>query len=208
MTRTVRNILITLVLGVGTLVWVGCEGGGGGGSKRDFGDNDPNVISACGDSIATFGWPEQLQALLPGMRVVNRAVPGARTGDGVGVVRRAIGGDNPGFILIQFGANDAINSISIDASIGNLRRMIQDAKGNQSIPIIATLTPMSGSRAIHNGKALALSDAIRALAKEEGVAVADMDKAFKGDTSLFPDGLHPNDEGAALMARVFARIIR
>lgn len=48
------------------------------------------------------------------------------------------------------------------------------------------------------------SDAIRQLAKDEGIKLADLNKEFGTDRSLLqPDGLHPSDAGNQLMAMVF-----
>ena len=48
---------------------------------------------------------------------------------------------------------------------------------------------------------------IKELADEIGAKKVDLFELFKGYESLFPDFLHPNDEGAAMMAKAFGEAI-
>lgn len=50
--------------------------------------------------------------------------------------------------------------------------------------------------------------AIRKVAAEKGAGVIDLDTPFRRKASLFPDGLHPNAEGAELIAREVHRALR
>jgi lysophospholipase L1-like esterase len=86
--------------------------------------------------------------------------------------------------------------------------MIQAAKANSTVPVIATLTPMIGIEINHAGQVAELNSLIKQLASEEGVAVADLAAAFgDGETYMSNDGLHPNAAGDRLIAETFARII-
>lgn len=49
---------------------------------------------------------------------------------------------------------------------------------------------------------------IKELAEEIGATQIDFFTLFEGHESLFPDFLHPNDEGAAMMAKAFAEVIK
>ncbi len=190
----------------------GCEPGGGGGGSlgdgHDFGSNDPNLYAAIGDSITagdSFGsYPAILSGLI-GKPVANEGVPGSTAGDGAARVGGILNSLKPGYLLILYGANDVIHGHDDAATIANLQRIIQSAKNNQTIPVIATLTPMDYSHVIFNGGVQSLNNAIRNLASQEGITLVDLESAF-GSTPIYlqSDGLHPNDSGYALIAQEFA----
>ena len=46
------------------------------------------------------------------------------------------------------------------------------------------------------------------LAQDEQVSEIDIHGALRGYAELFPDRVHPNDKGAALIAQTVARAIR
>lgn len=190
----------------------GCEGGGGGGgSAHDFGDNDPNVIACLGDSItegyllaSADSYPAQLAAIT-GKTVYNRGVGGSRTFEGVSAVGTVLNRYTPGYLLILYGVNDLIHGASQDSIITNLRTMIQAAKANSTVPVIATLTPTYDSHTWVADDVIALNGQIRTMAAEEGVDVADLEAAFDADASLIlVDGLHPSASGARVIAETFA----
>jgi acyl-CoA thioesterase I len=49
---------------------------------------------------------------------------------------------------------------------------------------------------------------IQRVAADRRVAVIDLYAALRGRATLFPDGIHPNAEGARLIAETVARAIR
>lgn len=191
-----------------------CDGGGGGGESYknfDFGDNDRNKVVALGDSITKGGtcdgdgapYPRRI-ADITGLNVINAGVDAeqssrsaARTG---GVLRKY----KPGFLLILTGHNDAIFGRDYNAVIGNLRSIVRQAKNNKTVPIIATLLPISAPRSFATGPAEEYNVGIRQMAKEEGAKLVSLDREFGSSGDLQCDGLHPNDQGTAVIANAFA----
>ncbi len=185
---------------------VGCnDSGDGGPDTSNIGDNDLNTVVCLGDSI-TFGigipsaqsYPSQL-AGLTGKRIINAGVSGETSGGGVGRVQGQLNRHSPAFLIAMYGANDIINGLSATGAAENLRKIVQVCKANQTIPILATVTPMFGARTVFNPTIDSANEQIRAMASEEGVDVVNLNAAMQ-DEGLFADGLHPNAEGAALIA--------
>ena len=187
----------------------GCESGGSG-EGSDFGDNDPNLVACMGDSI-THGfnsqgapYPSRL-ASLSGKNVLNFGSPGTTTAYGVSIIGSAVA-RKPGYVCILYGANDAIHGRSIDDAKENLRQIIAVCKANQCKPIIATPSKMIRSHSIFDPAAERIANAIRQLAKEEGVTLVDLYKAFgDGEAYLVADGLHLTEAGSDLIAQQFNR---
>jgi lysophospholipase L1-like esterase len=202
--------LAVLITGVGSALFLcGCEHGGGGGSPN-VGDNNPGVVSCIGDSITENGnppWPS-IVASRTGKTVINRGRGGAKSDEGVGKASAALAADNPGYLTIQYGANDVGVGRSRESIVENLRAMVLAAKANQTVPVVATITPMYHSHELFAAEAHEVNRMIRMMASEEGAELADMEDAFGSDPSLFEDdGLHPNQTGIELMASVFASIV-
>ena len=203
------SVLSSIALCLAIAGLTGCEGDSGGlGDGHDFGANDPNLYVAMGDSITAAGWPSILAGKL-GAPVVNRGVPGARSDQGAASVNGTLSRYKPGFLLILYGANDVIHGANYDGPIAYLRSMIGAAKANQTIPVIGTLTPMSASHQLWAGGVTEMNRRIRAMASEEGCAVADLEGAFGNNPEyLLPDGLHPTAAGSERIASVFYGVIR
>lgn len=198
--------LAVLLLGLAA----GCGGGDEGMAvPEDFGDNNPNVIVALGDSI-TAGipgggapWPARLGALT-GKTVVNAGVGGEESSGGAARIGGVLRSRKPGYILIFYGANDAIMQRDTDRALNNIRSMVAKAKANKTAPLLATLLPMIGEHGIYNSAAERISAGIHQIGGEEGVTVVDLAGEF-GDpqNQLLPDGLHPNDLGNQIIALAF-----
>jgi lysophospholipase L1-like esterase len=194
--------------GLAVIFFASCEQGDGKlGDGFDFGNNNPDLYLAMGDSITLGGYPGVLASKL-GKPVINAGVGGAMSEDGASRVSSLLASHKPGFLLIDYGANDCIHGRDQSATIENLRHMINAARGNQTIPVIATLTPMYGSHGVFDGGAHSLSQRIREMAASEDVPVADMEKAFGDDQTLIQsDGLHPNAAGNEVMAQTFFNVL-
>ncbi len=213
MVRTIRQILVTGLLFC-TFIFTGCEGGGGGrlGDGHDFGANDRNKYVAVGDSItrgygASIPYPAVLSSML-GKVVVNKGVNGARTAEGLSSINSILSSHKPGFLLILFGANDVIFSNPPGQVAEQLRAIIQAAKANKTIPVIATLTPQITEHAAYGGGVIALNVRIRSLAAEEGIKLVDLEAAFSGHSEYFQrDGLHPNNTGLSVIAAEFFDVL-
>ncbi len=79
--------------------------------------------------------------------------------------------------------------------------MVSRAKANQTIPILVTVLPMTGSRAIYNGRVDAINRRIREIARSEGVKLVNLHGAIRSDPDRYlVDGLHLNERGEELFA--------
>ncbi len=200
------GILLAAILALSA----GCEKKDEKLAPQDLGDNNPNLCVAVGDSItagselAATPWPARLAALT-GKQVVNLGVPGQKAVSAVGQVSAAAAAYKPGYLLILYGANDVIGRVDPLAIAGSIRAMVQAARANQCVPVVATLTPMIGVHAVFQGGVSALNPWIRKLAAEEGAILVDLEAEFGDGEGLFnADGLHPNDAGTQLIALAFA----
>ncbi len=203
---------------VTALALAGCEGGGGGGKwdDFDFGANNKAVCVALGDSITAGSvldsYAQCYVPKLAGMlqkTIINLAYPGSETSYGVDIVHSALDANRPGFLIILYGVNDLIMGYSETEAIQNLRTMVRAAKENKTVPIIATLTPVKGSYIGLASGIRRMNAAIRQMAAEEGVTVADLDEALNWDPAyILSDGLHPNAVGNDVMAATFNDVMQ
>ncbi len=214
------GLVLTVLFAFGT----GCSKGDSG---TDFGDNDPSLVVAIGDSI-TFGKHDmgiescehELRtvvgfcprlAALTGKIVINEGECGEQSSGGLAKISSVLLRWRPSVILIDYSPNDIVAGPS--ETILNLRAMISVARANKTIPILGTLVPAVGDHAGWEPFIVALNARILALCDEEGIECADHYKAFVNDpgyidspyTLLDADGLHPNAAGYALMASTWRR---
>ena len=203
------NILSALSLATLLVFSTACEdddGDGGGSAISDA--NDRNLVVCIGDSITQGDsgrgapYPSQLAAM-SGKQVVNMGVGGATASDAPSAARNAIA-KKPGYVCILYGSNDAIQGRDPAVSKESLRSAIGVCKAAGVRPVIGTPPSMRDGHALFDGGAKRMADAIRALASEEDVRCVDLYEAF-GDGSglLVADGLHPNADGARLIAEKF-----
>jgi lysophospholipase L1-like esterase len=195
-----------------------------------IGTNRPNVFMAFGDSI-TFGdgsndgsgYRSYLEADLrsywggsPSVR--NEGQSATRSNAGAGRIGGSLSRSRPAYTLILYGTNDWNDIACRDDrfpcyTIDSLRRMVQEARGWQSHPVLGTIIPVNPAFADRDASARndwvrRMNEQIRALAQAERVAVADVHAAYLRQASLPPlytDFLHPNEQGYALMAQEFLR---
>lgn len=204
-----RSITIPVVSAV--MLLAGCDGGDSG-SSHDFGDNDENVVVCLGDSItegygvdAGSSYPNQL-AGLTGKTVHNLGVGGSLSSEGVSRVSSALAKYKPGYLCVLYGANDLIRGAATQETIvNNLRTIVQRAKDNKTVAVVATLTPAYDSHSFIQDSVEAIRPKIKTMAGEEDVSCAELFDAFGSDTSLMQsDGLHPNATGLGVVASTFA----
>lgn len=188
------------------IIITGCEGSSSDG--WDFGDNDPNLVACLGDSITSgynsegAPYPSRLAAM-SGKNVLNFGSPGATSSYGASAIGSVVA-RKPGYVCILLGSNDAIHGRSVESTRENLRQVIAVCKANNCKPIIATPPKMIASHEIYDPAAERAADGIRQLAKEEGVALVHLYKAFgNGEAYLVSDGLHLSEAGGDLVAKQF-----
>lgn len=186
-----------------------CNDGGGSGTP-DVGDNDINKVLCVGDSITDGGcapagapYPARLENM-SGKSVANEGICGSTTATGVQRINTLLDRYKPGYVCILYGINDVDFGHSDESVIGNLRFMVGAAQANQSVVLLATLMPTYDSHAFSRGDVTRVNEQIRALAKELGVRLVDLEKEFGFDRTLIQeDGLHPSDSGTELIALSF-----
>lgn len=117
----------------------------------------------------------------------------------------------PNVVIIKLGTNDTKpqNWKYSAEFLNDSRAMVKELKALSTHPIIylckpvpayATRWGINDSIIVHG-----IIPAIEKLAKEEGLQVIDLYSALTGKASLFPDQIHPDAEGAGIMASVICQ---
>ncbi len=167
-----------------------------------------------------LGYIPRLDALLDAnlapSEVVNEGLGGEETSAGDLRINTVIALRQGRYILIMEGTNDVTFLRPVADSIANLRSMLAKCLSYGMLPVLATIIPRRDAkwavedyRVIHNG----LNAAIRLLAAEMSVPLADMDKAFNdyvpgGPEALLSEDLkHPNVTGYQVIAKAWAAVI-
>lgn len=153
--------------------------------------------------------------------VVNAGNPGESAGSSSALARFGTIAASRAYdvVLIMEGSNDIFgnpsnggNVTAISPAIANLRSMVRDARGRGMRVFLATIPAVNPAGARGMTRYLAvppLNAEIRLLASAEGVTLVDVFQVFNNNFSLLSvDGLHPNAEGFAQIARTFYDAIR
>ncbi|MCX6997752.1 MAG: GDSL-type esterase/lipase family protein [Kiritimatiellaeota bacterium] len=139
---------------------------------------DPNLIVCLGDSITAAGYPDALAAR-SGKGTINAGHGGEESGGGAARVGSLLAANNPGYLCILYGANDIHSHLSLDSVINNLAAIVHAAQAKGTVPILGTLTPMSGPRfGVYQATVEELNNRIRAYASGAGVRLADVAAEF------------------------------
>lgn len=199
-----------------------CLTGCASGKLDAKGRKEPIRVACVGDSI-TFGsgiedrekksYPRVLGQLLgEGFDVWNFGVSGATLlthGDKPWRFTpqfNAALGLRPDVVVIKLGTNDSkpqnwVRNLSFE---DDLEALINDFKGLPSKPRIYLCLPVPVyetrwgiNESVVSGGVI---PAIRAVAKRRRIPVIDLHSALSGHPELFPDHIHPNAEGARLIA--------
>ena len=130
--------------------------------------------------------------------VVNAGLPGDTSAGGVRRLDWALEGDAR-VLIVAFGGNDALRGLSADQMRDNLTTMIQQARERGVVVILAGMEapPNFGQE-----YATAFRQAFRDVAlKERVLLIPFLLAGVAGNPSLNqPDGIHPNQQGARIMA--------
>jgi len=165
------------------------------------------VIVAFGDSLTAGvsgrSYPESLQIDLDNAgykyRVDNQGVSGDTTTDGLARIDNVLG-VHPFLVLLEFGGNDGLRGVPVDATRENLNQMIQriqDAK----IPLVLlgiTLPPNYGPDYVKPFTAL-----FPTLAAAHKIKLMPflLLHVYQDHALMQPDGIHPNEQGNVIVAR-------
>jgi acyl-CoA thioesterase-1 len=194
-----------------------------------IGSNRPNRYLAFGDSITEglgsrdidgFRGPlqEALIAHFGRGAVEQDGLGGSKSDDGSARITGVLNRVHPAYTLILYGTNDwkrcagDVPCFTVDS----LRSMIGVAKSMQSLPILATIPPVNPNEnpPERNDWVTRMNVAVKAMAQQEGVPVADVHAGFTrvGGTgnelaALFVDTVHPNDQGYRIIADEFFKAI-
>ncbi|NDW09959.1 GDSL-type esterase/lipase family protein [Dysgonomonas sp. 520] len=199
--------------------------------SQSFDHGSPKKVACVGDSItdgdglqdrSKEAYPAILSVLLgDGYQVVNFGKSGAtmlKSGDwpywDKPAFREALA-FNPDIVIIQLGANDT-KPQNIPSFPGkyeeDLRAMVDSFQQLSSHPEIFLCKPIpSFKNRFHINDTILCSEAIPAIDKvafEKKCRVIDLHAAFLYRPEFFPDGVHPDKNGAIEMAVIVAKSIK
>jgi lysophospholipase L1-like esterase len=184
------------------------------------------LVACVGDSISygsgisnrlNNSYPAQLERLLreynPAWEVRNFGVSGATllsNGDRPYILESAYPdarASSPDVVIIKLGTNDSKpqNWAHKDDFATDYGRMVDVFRSLPSRPEIWICTPVPAFRVNFAIRPEVIRDEIRPLvdqiSEEKNVQIIDLYSALLSHGRLFPDGIHPNAEGAGVMAQ-------
>lgn len=181
---------------------------------------------------------EALQGVASSLTVSNAGVGGNATDQALARINRDVLAHKPRIVVIQFGINDSAIDVwknpaamqprvSLKEFEDNLRKMTARIREAQGTPILMTANPLRWTPKLKElyGKApydvsrpdgfesptlARYNDVVRNLAAELRIPLIDVHKEFnKHDVDkLLLDGMHPNDAGHEIIARLLVPAIR
>lgn len=171
------------------------------------------VIVTFGDSLTAgvvpANYPDALQRLLDQngyrYRIDNQGVSGDTTTDGLARIDNVIAA-HPALVLLEFGGNDGLRGIPVQATQKNLEQMIVKLKAAH-IPVVLlgiTLPPNYGPDYVAPFTAM-----FPALAKKYKLTLMPflLIHVYSDSNLMRPDGIHPTGDGNKIVAKdVFALI--
>lgn len=148
----------------------------------------------------------------PGYQIVNLGVPGETSAQGLARVEQAVA-ENPDFIAIMLGSNDALNQSATPEEYGETMKQII---GKFPAEKVIVLSPAYVDEKLcadgNNQRQQAYVAALKEVAGEMGVNMIDLYHhmtVYPVPTEfLGSDGLHPSEEGYDFIGALIARDIK
>jgi acyl-CoA thioesterase-1 len=174
------------------------------------------VIACFGDSLtagqgldAGQSYPDVLQRELDRRRyryrVANFGISGDTTQDGLARLPLVLA-EKPPIVVLEFGANDGLRGQPVNIAESNLTQMIEQLQSSGTRVVLAgiTLPPNYGPAYIQRFDAMYPNLAAKYKLKRIPFLLA----GVAGDPRLMQrDGLHPNAEGARIVADTVAQAL-
>jgi len=110
---------------------------------------------------------------------------------------------NPDIVVIQHGTNDNAGGSSIGQFLWSYRQVVRTIKETfpQTRIVCMTICPSWGISSSTKGWLTQANVGIQEIAAMENTLLAHTNFELKNRKELFPDGIHPNDEGHRVMAK-------
>jgi lysophospholipase L1-like esterase len=186
----------------------------------------PNAYLGFGDSITAgegsgdgTGYStylrNDLRALWGKADVTLDGLSGSKSYTGEARIVPSLNANRPAYVLILYGTNDYNDVDCRNAppcyTVDALRSMVVATRDFGAFPVIGTIPPVNPNyvdrnAAERNDWVKRMNDSVRAMARQERVAIAEIHGDFLKQPSLpalFADDKHPNDAGYQIMARSF-----
>jgi lysophospholipase L1-like esterase len=172
-----------------------------------------------------YSYPNQLRLLLassyPGQAfiIANEGEPGEMIATGLARLPSELAANPPEAVLLLHGANDLLNYPS-DATVQYIaqqwREMVRVCTRQVAANrvLLATFPPQFVGTPPNRGSGWAfvpgLNQKIGSVAQSEGATLVDLYTPMSADVKRYigVDGLHPTQQGFALMAQTFAKVIQ
>lgn len=188
-------------------------------------DSAPAAMLAYPIPAPSYSYPTQLQSILAAnyagqtFTMANEGWPGEKVADGLTRLPSALTTNAPEVVLLLDGANDLLNSPGSATTVyiaDRLREMVRVCKTRVAANrvVLATFPPQFVGTPPHRGAGAPfvpeLNQRIAAVAQSEGATLVDLYAAFPagGKPYIGVDGLHPTQQGFALMAETFAKVLK
>jgi acyl-CoA thioesterase-1 len=172
------------------------------------------LIVAFGDSltagVAGRSYPDDLQDLLNERRyryrVENQGVSGDTTSDGLARIENVIAG-HPALVILEFGGNDGLRGVPVEAIRKNLEEMIERLK-RAKVPLVLlgiTLPPNYGSDYVN-----AFTAMYPDVAKKYNLHFVPflLMNVYQHPEMMQTDGIHPNGQGNKIVAEDVFKLIQ
>jgi lysophospholipase L1-like esterase len=190
-----------------------------------IGGNRVYTYMAFGDSLTMgdgssdgAGYRDRLQRQLANhfgsSFIINEGITATKSNTGSHRLGPLLDRRLPAYTLIMYGTNDWNDRYCRDEppcyTVDSLRAMVRGVRSINSLPILATIPPANTDRVPpeRNLWVRDVNERIRAMAREERVAVADVHRLFTSQAGPpFSDHVHPNDVGYDLVAQAFLEAI-
>lgn len=160
--------------------------------------------------VAGRSYPDDLQDLLDAKglryRVDNQGVSGDTSTDGFARIEN-VAEQHPALVVLEFGGNDGLRGIPVEATRQNLNRMIERLqKANIRVVLLGiTLPPNYGPEYVKPFTAM-----FPELARQYHLPYIPflLSNIYQNRELMQPDGIHPNGEGNKIVARDVFRLIQ
>jgi acyl-CoA thioesterase-1 len=200
--RAVLLLVVVLLIGAVWALWPRA-------ARRSPGSGAPPAsptVVFLGDSItsghrlhANVAFPHRLGQAL-GVRVVNAGISGDTTEGGLSRLERDVLAHRPRLVVVELGVNDALGWWPRERTVANLRTITQQIRARGAGVILVHIAlpgvPGDGHR-----------EHLREIARAEGATLVE-DFLDGVVPDLTYDGLHPDEQGHAVLTERLLPVLR